>query len=131
MVNRYEPGMGGAGFSMGGPHRRAGEEKTMFTHVRWAAAGAFTAAALLILADGASAASSWAPMSVPATGNNTQLQAAFMRTSTDGWAVGAQFGLAGQTPPPPIAYHWNGSAWSATTTPSIGFNASLNAVSAS
>ena len=32
---------------------------------------------------------------------------------------------------PRSAYHWNGSAWSLTATPSLGVNAGLNAVSAS
>jgi hypothetical protein len=45
--------------------------------------------------------------------------------------VGVQFGAAGQTPPPPVAYHWHGSAWSLTATPSLGVNAGLNEVSAS
>src|SRR5689334_21110247 len=31
----------------------------------------------------------------------------------------------------PAAYHWNGSAWSLTATPSLGVNAGLNEVSAS
>jgi hypothetical protein len=73
----------------------------------------------------------WTLVSVPPTGNNTELNGMSARTSTDAWAVGVQFGAAGQTPPPPVAYHWNGSAWSLTATPSLGVNARLNAVSAS
>ena len=68
---------------------------------------------------------------MPHTANNTELNAMFALTSTDAWAVGTQFGVAGQPPPPPVAYHWNGSAWSLTTTPSLGVNAGLDAVSAS
>ena len=28
--------------------------------------------------------------------------------------------MAGQPPPPPVAYHWNGSSWSADTDPTAG-----------
>jgi hypothetical protein len=79
----------------------------------------------------ASAAAGWTVMSVPHTANNTELNAVSAHTGTDAWAVGVQFGAAGQTPPPPVAYHWNGSAWSLTATPSLGVNGGLNAVSAS
>jgi hypothetical protein len=84
----------------------------------------------LVMAGPASAAAGWSVVSVPHTGNNTELNAMSARTNTDAWAVGTQFGAAGQTPPPPVAYHWNGSAWSLTATPSLGLNAGLNAVSA-
>jgi hypothetical protein len=103
-------------------------------HKRWALAGAAATAlsvlAGLAMAAPAAAAAGWAPVSVPQTGNNTELNGMSARTSTDAWAVGVQFGAAGQTPPP-VAYHWNGSAWSLTATPSLGVNAGLNAVSAS
>ena len=103
----------------------------MIKHMRWAAVGA-CATALMIVADGASAASTWTTVTgLPPTGNNVQFQAALALSDSEVWAVGAQFGLAGQTPPPPAAYHWDGTSWSSTTTPPIGFNASLNAVSAS
>ena len=104
-------------------------------HKRWALAGAavtaLSALAGLAMAAPAAAAAGWTAVSVPQTGNNTELNAMSARTSTDAWAVGVQFGAAGQTPPPPVAYHWNGSAWSLTATPSLGVNAGLNAVSAS
>jgi len=102
----------------------------MIKHMRWAAVGA-CATALMIVADGASAAPSWIVVTLTSSPSTVQLSAASMRTTTDGWAVGSQSGLASQTPPPPAAYHWNGTAWSWTSTPSIGFNASLNAVSGS
>jgi hypothetical protein len=103
-------------------------------HKRWALAGAAATAlsvlAGLAMAAPAAAAVGWTSVSVPPTGNNTELNGMSARTSTDAWAVGVQFGAAGQTPPPPVAYHWNGSAWSLTSTPSLGVNAGLNAVSA-
>jgi hypothetical protein len=106
----------------------------MFQPKRWALASAATALSALTgvaMAGPASAAAGWSVASVPRTGNNTEFNAMFARTSTDAWAVGTQFGAAGQTPPPPVAYHRNGSAWSLTPTPSFGVNAGLNAVSAS
>ncbi len=106
----------------------------MFQHKRWVAASALATAfgtALVIAGGPALAATGWTVVSVPQTGNNTELNGASARTAADAWAVGGQFGAAGQTPPPPVAYHWNGSAWSLTATPSLGVNASLNAVSAS
>jgi hypothetical protein len=74
------------------------------------------------MAGPASAAAGWSAVSVPHTGNNTELNAMSARTSIDAWAVGTRFGAAAQTPPPPVAYHWNGSAWSLTATPSLGVN---------
>jgi len=104
-------------------------------HKRWALAGAAATAlsvlAGLAMAAPAAAAAGWTPVSVPQTGNNTELNAMSARAPADAWAVGVQFGAAGQAPPPPVAYHWNGSAWSLTATPSLGVNAGLNAVSAS
>ena len=82
----------------------------------WPGLGVLTA--MLVLVGGtASAATGWTVVSVPSTGNNVTLYGASARTSTDAWAVGAQFGVAGQPPAPPAAYHWNGSAWSLTPTP--------------
>jgi hypothetical protein len=106
----------------------------MLQRKRWAAASASATAlatALVIAGGPALAATGWTVVSVPQTGNNTELNGASARTGADAWAVGVQFGGAGQVPPPPVAYHWNGSAWSLTATPSLGVNAALNAVSAS
>ena len=104
-------------------------------HKRWALSGAAATAlsvlAGLAMAAPAAAAAGWTSVGVPRTGNNTELNGMSARTSTDAWAVGVQFGAAGQAPPPPVAYHWNGSAWSLTATPSLGVRAGLNAVSAS
>jgi hypothetical protein len=96
---------------------------------RWAGVAALAGASVLI-ASAASAATGWTVASVPQTGNNTILLGAAARTSTDAWAVGEQFGAAGQTPPP-VSYHWNGSAWSLVATPTLGVSSALLAVSAS
>ena len=107
----------------------------MFKHSRWArSGGAVTALSLLAalaMAGPAAAATGWTVTTIPQTANNTEINAMAARTGTDAWAVGVQFGAAGQAPPPPAAYHWNGSAWSLTPTPSLGVNGGLNAVSAS
>jgi hypothetical protein len=113
----------------------------MFQRRRWAAASALATAlatgvatalatGVAIVAGPAWAATGWTVVSVPQTGNNTELNGAFALSNSNAWAVGVQFGAAGQAPPPPVAYHWNGSAWSLTATPSLGVNGSLTAVSA-
>ena len=79
----------------------------------------------------ATAATGWTVVTVPQTGVATVLYGAFARTGTDVWAVGRQFGPSGQPAPPPVAYHWNGSAWSLLTMPVLPAAASLAAVSAS
>ncbi len=96
----------------------------------WVGAAAL-AAAFVIAGGTAWAAAGWTVVNVPATPNNTELNGMFARTGTDAWAVGQQFGGAGQSPPPPVTFHWNGSAWSLVATPALGANASLAAVSAS
>jgi hypothetical protein len=95
---------------------------------RWAALGA---AAVVLLGGTAAAATGWTVVTVPQTGISTVLNGAFARTGTDVWAVGRQFGPSGQPAPPPVAYHWDGSAWSLFTTPALTAAASLLAVSAS
>ena len=97
---------------------------------RWVSVAALAGASVLI-ASTASAATGWTVTSVPQTGNNTILLGAAARTSTDAWAVGEQFAAAGQAPPPPVSYHWNGSAWSIVATPTLGVSSALLAVSAS
>jgi hypothetical protein len=97
----------------------------------WPGLGMLTAVLVVLAGGTASAAAGWTVVSVPSTGINVTLYGASARTSTDAWAVGVQFGLAGQPPAPPAAYHWNGSTWSLTPTPALGVNASLSAVSAS
>jgi hypothetical protein len=97
---------------------------------RWVSVAALAGASVLI-ASAASAATGWTVVTVPQTGNNTTLLGAAARTSTDAWAVGEQFAAAGQAPPPPVSYHWNGSAWSIVATPALGVSSALLAVSAS
>src|ERR1700691_1187947 len=96
---------------------------------RWVSVAALAGASVLI-ASAATAATGWTVASVPQTGNNTILLGAAARTSTDAWAVGEQFAAAGQAPPP-VSYHWNGSAWSIVATPTLGVSSALLAVSAS
>jgi hypothetical protein len=102
---------------------------------KWAAGAVLTGALVvpvsLIPAGTAYAAGGWTPVSVPATGNNVSLNGVSARTATDAWAVGQQFAAAGQAPPPPVTYHWNGTAWSLVSTPVLGVNSALLAVSAS
>jgi len=96
---------------------------------RWAGVAALATASVLI-GSTASAATGWTVVNVPQTGNNTLLLGASARTGTDAWAVGEEFGAAGQTAPSAI-YHWNGSAWSLTAAPALGAASALLAVSAS
>jgi hypothetical protein len=102
----------------------------MFRRKKWAVAGALASAAVILGGSAAFAAGGWTTVSIPATGNNTSLHGVFARTNTDAWAVGQQFGAAGQTPPPAI-YHWNGTAWSLAASPALGAAGALMAVSAS
>ena len=97
---------------------------------RWAALGA-AAAAVVLLGGTATAATGWTVAAVPQTGIPTVLNGAVARTSTDAWAVGEEFGASGHPAPPPVAYHWDGSAWSLVSTPALPAAASLEAVSAS
>jgi hypothetical protein len=97
---------------------------------RWVSVAALAGASVLI-ASTASAATGWTVASVPQTGNNTILLGASAASSSSAWAVGEQFAGAGQAPPPPVSYHWNGSAWSPVATPALGVSSSLMAVSTS
>jgi hypothetical protein len=99
---------------------------------RWAAVAALASASVVIgSAPAALAASGWTVETVPQTGNNTLLLGASALSSTDAWAVGEQFAAAGQAPPPPVSYQWNGTAWSLVPTPTLGASSALSAVSAS
>jgi hypothetical protein len=113
-----------------GTPARWGPSRSSFRYHRWAGAAALVGACALV-GPAALAATGWTVQTIPQTGNNAELNAAFARTNTDAWAVGQQFGAAGQTPPAPVAYHWNGTTWSLVITPSLGMNASLAGVSAS
>jgi hypothetical protein len=99
---------------------------------RWLSIAALAGAAVTVAsASAAVAATGWTVETVPQTGNNTLLLGASARTSTDAWAVGEQFAGAGQAPPPPVSYHWNGTAWSLVPTPALGVSSALRGVSAS
>jgi hypothetical protein len=98
------------------------------SRVRWAALGA---AAAVLVGGSASAAAGWSVAGVPRTGNATVLYGAFARTPADMWMVGQQFGPSGVAAPLPVAYHWDGSAWSLVTTAGTTAVARLRAVSAS
>jgi hypothetical protein len=101
-----------------------------FRYKRWFGVAALAGASVMI-GSVASASTGWSVVTAPQTGNNTILTGASARTSTDAWAVGEQFGAAGQAPPPPVSYHWNGTAWSLVATPTLGVSSSLLSVSAS
>jgi hypothetical protein len=62
------------------------------------------------------------------------LQAVGGVASNDFWAVGHQSRNKADTGVPPgtrtLAMHWNGSSWSAVTTPNVGDNNSLSGVTA-
>jgi hypothetical protein len=108
----------------------------MFGQTRWSwsrkrrAMLEVTAAAAVMVGGNASAASGWSVASVPQTGKATVLYGAFARTPADMWIVGQQYGPSGVAAPLPVAYHWDGGAWSLVTTAAMTAVASLRAVSA-
>src|SRR5580658_2673828 len=101
-----------------------------FRYKRWVGVVALAGAPLLFGA-AVSASTGWSVVTVPQTGNNTMLTGASALNSTDAWAVGEQFAAAGQAPPPPVSYKWNGTGWSLVATPTLGVPSSLLSVSAS
>jgi hypothetical protein len=105
----------------------------MFRQMRWPRArwAALGAVAVVFAGGPAAAATGWTVVTVPQTSSSSALYGAFARTGSDVWAVGRQFGPPGQAAPPPVAYHWDGSAWSLVSTPALIAVASLVAVSAS
>jgi hypothetical protein len=114
------------------PHRddAGGTARPRLRPGRWAVVVALATAPLMV-GSVASAATGWSVATVPQTGNSTILTGASAVSSTDAWAVGEQFAAAGQAPPPPVSYKWNGSAWSLVATPALGVTSSLLSVSAS
>ena len=105
----------------------------MFQRKKWAGIAVLTGA--LVVAGGGiayAASGGWTVVSVPpSTDSNVLLAGASADSNTDAWAVGQQFVAAGQPPAPPVAYHWDGSAWSMVPTPSLGEYGAFGAVSAS
>lgn len=79
------------------------------------------AVGVLAMTGTAFAATGWTVVAAPASDPNTNavLNGASARTDTDAWAVGTQFGVAGSTPPPGIAVHWDGTAWTRVATPAV------------
>jgi hypothetical protein len=79
----------------------------------------------------ASAAGGWSVTSITGAGTNVALNGVFERASTDAWAVGQQFGAGGAASPPPVTYHWAGSAWTPVPVPALPAYGALVGVSAS
>src|SRR6202035_1124075 len=76
---RGEPVMGHSRVRGDSPHPRAWKERIMLQRKRWAAASASATAlatALVIAGGPALAAAGWTVVSVPPTGNNTELNGA-------------------------------------------------------
>ena len=63
---------------------------------------------------------SWSAVASPAFGGGSSLDAITSLSSTDMWAVGTRDGAGLNTTVATLAVHWNGSAWSAVTTPNVG-----------
>jgi hypothetical protein len=72
----------------------------------------------------------WAIVPSPdPSGYQNQLNGVVAASATDAWAVGHQIGFSFVKKT--LALHWDGSSWSATTTPNVGTKANeLNGVSA-
>jgi hypothetical protein len=93
-------------------------------------ASVLIAAAVLPAAPAGAAANAWTPVAVPdPTAQFASLQAVDALTNTDAWAVGYVSPPTGGGSQP-IALHWNGTAWSATSVPLLGKSTTLWGVSA-
>jgi hypothetical protein len=92
---------------------------------------AFALVAAVSSASKALASTGWSAVNIPSTGGNVTLLGASAHSNTDAWAVGQEFVGAGQSPVTGVAYHWNGTTWSHTPTPSLGQLGALDAVSSS
>jgi hypothetical protein len=89
-------------------------------------------AALILGASPALAAGGWTIASVPPTGQNANLSGVAAPSDTNAWAVGdsngrAYTGLGSKA----LIDHWNGTAWSQATAPTIPGSADLLGVSSS
>ncbi len=94
--------------------------------------GISLAAAGLLVAGPALAATGWTVVSAPPTGQNAFLTGVSADSASDAWAVGSQNAEPNGVGAKPVLDHWNGSAWSQVTAPpTAGNTASLAAVSAS
>jgi len=95
-------------------------------------AGFAVGAALILSASPALAAGGWTIVSIPPTGQNANLQGVSATSDTDAWAVGnsngaKNTGLGSRA----LIDHWNGTAWSQATAPTITGSVNLQAVSSS
>jgi hypothetical protein len=102
-------------------------------HLSRISTGVAAAAALMLAAGPATAATGWTVVAAPPTGQNAFLVAAASTSDTDAWAVGSQGG-AGTTNlgSKALIDHWDGTAWSQSAVPAVGEpTAALDAVSAS
>ena len=93
--------------------------------------GISLAAAGLLVAGPALAATGWTAVSAPPTGQNAFLTGVSADSASDAWAVGSENAETNGVGAKPVLDHWNGSAWSQVTAPpTAGNTASLAAVSA-
>jgi hypothetical protein len=95
-------------------------------HKRWIGLAAL-ATTFMLTGGTAFAQTGWTVVSIPLTGNNTELNGVAALTGTDAWAVGLQY----TSPISPVAYNWNGSAWSLVGTPALTTTGSFAAIAAS
>ena len=95
-------------------------------------AGFAVGAASVFAARPALAAGGWTIVSVPPTGQNANLSGVSAPSDTDAWAVGTSNGAKNTgLGSKPLIDHWNGSAWSQATAPTIPGSVNLGAVSSS
>ncbi len=88
--------------------------------------------AALVLGASPALAAGWAIVSVPPTGQNANLQSVSAPSDSNAWAVGnsngaPNTGLGSHA----LVDHWNGSAWSQASLPSLSGSVNLQAVSSS
>ena len=88
-------------------------------------------AAVVFIASPALAATGWAIVPVPPTGQNAFLSGVSAVSASDAWAVGSENAELNGVGAKPVIDHWNGTAWSQVSAPATAGNtASLAAVSA-
>jgi hypothetical protein len=95
-------------------------------------AGIALGAAAMVLGASPALAASWTIVSVPPTGQNAQLLGVSAPSDTNAWAVGNEngainTGLGSHA----LIDHWNGTAWSQATVPTLTGTVSLAGVSSS
>ena len=88
--------------------------------------------AALVLGASPALAAGWTIVSAPPTGQNAQLQGVTAPSDTNAWAVGSEngainTGLGSHA----LIDHWNGTAWSQATVPSLTGTVSLAGTSSS